>query len=147
MMIDGGGQILHFLRYLLLKITSGLKNSPWYLFLIKKLKNDIKVALKLTGIKLQANPIKIYHAVYICQKRRCGTIAEQNFFNRTLLNTINLIGEKLSSSYFLVHSQSLIEVRQIIRTNFIKLLLSDYTVYGIFVWKALFFNFDRLSIK
>ena len=48
----GGGQILHFLRYLLLKITSGLKNSPWYLFLIKKLKNDIKVALKLTGIKL-----------------------------------------------------------------------------------------------
>ena len=41
-----------------------------------------------------------------------------------------MIGEKLSSSSSLVHSQSSIEVRQILRTNFIKLLLSDYTAYG-----------------
>ena len=34
-----------------------------------KLKIDIKIALKPTAIKLQANPIKIYHAVYICEKK------------------------------------------------------------------------------
>ena len=57
-----------------------------------------------------------------------------NFFsNRTLLNTIALIGETLSSNSFLVHSQLSIEVRQLCRTNFIKLLLSDYAVCGIFV--------------
>ena len=52
----------------------------------------------------------------------------------------------MSSSSFLVHSQSSIEVRQFFRTNFIKLLLSDYTVYGIFVWET-FVIFNRLSIK
>ena len=54
---------------------------------------DIEIALKPPGIKLEANPIKIYHGVYIYKKKkeRCGTIAEQTFFNRTLLNTINLI--------------------------------------------------------
>ena len=52
----------------------------------------------------------------------------------------------MSSSSFLVHSQSSIEVRQFFITNFIKLLLSDYTVYGIFVWET-FVIFDRLSIK
>ena len=44
--------MLHFLRYLLLKITSGLKNFPGYVFWLKKLKNDIEIALKPTGIKL-----------------------------------------------------------------------------------------------
>ena len=68
------------------------------------------------------------------------------FFNRILLNTINLIGEKLSSCSFLVHLQSSIEVTQIFRTNFLKLLLSDYTVYAIFI-RETFFIFDRLSIK
>ena len=33
-------------------ITSDLKNSPGYFFWLKKLKNDIKIALKATGIKL-----------------------------------------------------------------------------------------------
>ena len=56
-----------------------------------------------------------------------------NFFLIALLWT--WFGEKMSSSSFLVHSQSSIEVRQFFRTNFIKLLLSDYTVYGIFVWE------------
>ena len=46
------GQIQQFLRLLLLKITSGLKNSPGYVFLLKKLKNGIKIALEPTGIKL-----------------------------------------------------------------------------------------------
>ena len=32
MMIGGGGQIQHFFRKLLLKITYGLKNSPGYIF-------------------------------------------------------------------------------------------------------------------
>ena len=68
------------------------------------------------------------------------------FFNRILLNTINLTGEKLSSCSFLVDLQSSIEVRQIFRTNFLKLLLSDYTVYAIFI-RETFFIFDRLSIK
>ena len=46
------GQIQQFLRLLLLKITSGLKNSPGYVFSLKKLKNGIKIALEPTGIKL-----------------------------------------------------------------------------------------------
>ena len=70
----------------------------------------------------------------------------KRFFNRAVLNTINLIGEKLTSRSFLVYSQSSIEVRQIFSTNFIKLLLSDYTVYGIFLSET-FAIFDRLSIK
>ena len=32
--------------------SSGLKNSPGYVFWLKKLKNDIKGVLKPTGIKL-----------------------------------------------------------------------------------------------
>ena len=47
----GDPQIQQFLRQILLKITSGLKNSPGYLFWLKKLKNDIEIALKATGIK------------------------------------------------------------------------------------------------
>ena len=62
------------------------------------------------------------------------------------MNTIILIGEKLSSISFLVYSQSSIEVRQILGTNFIKLLLSDCAVYGTFVWET-FVIFDRLSVK
>ena len=41
----------------------------------------------------------------------------------------------MSSSSFLVHSQSSIEVRQFFGANFIKSLLSDYIIYGIFVWE------------
>ena len=44
--------MLHFLRQLLLKIASGFKSFPEYVFWLSKLKNDIKIALKLTGIKL-----------------------------------------------------------------------------------------------
>ena len=42
------------------------------------------------------------------------------------------------SSSSLVQSQSSVEVRQFFITSFIKLLLSDYTVYGIFVWENFF---------
>ena len=67
---------------------------------------------------------------YIYVKKKVVALElNKHFFNRTLLNAINLIGEKLSSSSFLANSQSSIEVRQILRTSFIKLLLSDYTVY------------------
>ena len=52
MMIDGGDQLLHFVRYRLLKITSSLKNFSGYVFWLAKLKNDIKVALKPTAIRL-----------------------------------------------------------------------------------------------
>ena len=52
----GGDELLHFLRNLLLKVISGLKNSTEYFFWLEKLKNDkwqkIKIALKPTGIKL-----------------------------------------------------------------------------------------------
>ena len=40
----GSGQILHFLRWPLLKIISGLLNSPGYVFSLKKSKNDIEIA-------------------------------------------------------------------------------------------------------
>ena len=52
----------------MLKTTTGLKNPPGYAFWLKKLKNGIGILLKPTTIKLQANPIKIYQAVYICEK-------------------------------------------------------------------------------
>ena len=45
----------------------------------------------------------------------------------------------MSSSSFLTQSQSSIEVRQFFETNSIKILLSDYTVCGTFVWE----NFCR----
>ena len=51
----------------------------------------------------------------------------------------------MSSISFLVVSESSIEVRQFCRTNFIKLLLSDYTVYEILFEKTCVFN--RLSNK
>ena len=47
-----GNEILHFLRSLLTKITSGLKNSAGHAFWIKKLKNDIEIDLKSTGIEI-----------------------------------------------------------------------------------------------
>ena len=54
--LGGGDELLHFLRNLLLKVISGLKNSTEYFFWLEKLKNDkwqkIKIALKPTGIKL-----------------------------------------------------------------------------------------------
>ena len=52
--VDEGrfGQILHFLGYLLRKITSGLKNSPEYVFWLKNSKIKIESGLKPTGIKL-----------------------------------------------------------------------------------------------
>ena len=68
------------------------------------------------------------------------------FFYHTLLNTITCLGENISSSSFLAHSQSSIEVRHFSWTNFIKLLLSDYAVYGILFGKN-FVIFDRLSLK
>ena len=46
----GNGQIQKFHRWL--QIICGFENSPGYLFWLKKLKNDIKIALKPTGIKL-----------------------------------------------------------------------------------------------
>ena len=61
-------QMLHFLRKLLPKLTSDLKNSPGYVLWLKKLKNGIEISLKATGVELQANHIKICHALYICEK-------------------------------------------------------------------------------
>ena len=52
MMIRRDRQIQQFLRQLLYKTASGLKKFPGYLFRLKKLKNDIKIALRPTGIKL-----------------------------------------------------------------------------------------------
>ena len=44
-----------------------------------KLKIDIKIALKRTAIKLQANPIKIYHTVYICEKKKKCQYHDQHY--------------------------------------------------------------------
>ena len=44
----------------------------------------------------------------------------------------------MNPSSFLVHLQSSVEIRRFFRTNLIKLLRSDYIVYGIFVWKNFF---------
>ena len=44
---------------------------------LRKLKKNIEIAIKPTGIELQTNPIKIYYAVEkTSPKKRCGTIAE-----------------------------------------------------------------------
>ena len=91
--VRGDHQIQQFLRFqqLLLKITSGLKNSPGYLFSLKKFKNDIKIVLKPTGIMVWENLIKIYYAVYVCEKNDATLKLSKPFFNQTFLNTINLI--------------------------------------------------------
>ena len=73
MMIGRDGQMQHFPRYLLLKITSGFKNSPGYVFWLKKLKNNINIVLKATG-----NPIKQILSKFTMRYISviCGTIAE-----------------------------------------------------------------------
>ena len=44
---------------------------------LRKLKKDIEIVIKPTGIELQANPIKICYAVKTTSaKKGCGTIAE-----------------------------------------------------------------------
>ena len=54
----------------------------------------------------------------------------------------------MSSSSFLIHSQSSIEVRQFFRTNFIEILVSDYTVHRTFVWEKVchFWEIERRMI-
>ena len=52
----------------------------------------------------------------------------------------------MSSISFSVLSESSIEVRQFFRTNFIKLLLSDFTVYEFLFEKTFLFLID-LVIK
>ena len=49
-------------------------------FWLKKLKNDIKIALKPAGIEVQANPIMIYHAVYISEKKNMWHCSWVNVF-------------------------------------------------------------------
>ena len=68
MMIEGVAKYYIFLDSF--KIISGLKNYPGYVFWLQKLKNYIIIYnLQPNGIKLVANPIKIYHAVYIFEKK------------------------------------------------------------------------------
>ena len=63
-------------KLLLFQTTSGLENSPGYVFRLEKFKNDVEIALKPNGFKLYENPIKIYHSVYIFKRKRCDSIAE-----------------------------------------------------------------------
>ena len=53
-----------------------LKTHWGMLFKLKKFKNNIKIRLKRTSFELYENPNKIYHSVYICKRKRCGTTAE-----------------------------------------------------------------------
>ena len=46
------------------------------MLLTKTIQNDIEIALEPTGFELQENPIKCYHSVYICERKKIGTIAE-----------------------------------------------------------------------
>ena len=89
MMIGEDRQIQQFLRWLLLKITSGLKNSPGYLFWLEKLKNDIKIALKPLVLSYRKISSKCT-MWYISVKKNDVTLSKP-FFNDTFLNTINLI--------------------------------------------------------
>ena len=60
------------LLFLIISVSNNL--WPWkftgYGFLLKKFKNDIEIALKHTGFELQENPVKIYHSLYICKRKR-----------------------------------------------------------------------------
>ena len=78
---------------------------------------------------------QIYHAVYICKKE---------MWQYTWVN----VCYKMSSSSFLIHSQSSIEVRQFFSTNFIEILVSDYTVHRTFVWEKVchFWEIERRII-
>ena len=70
---------------------------------------------------------------YISVKKRSVLQQSKLFFSRTLFKYYKLdLVKKKNSSSFLVHSQSSIELREFFITNSIRLLLSDYTVYGIF---------------
>ena len=60
----------------ILNTTLSLITSTGYVFGLKKLKYDIKIALKPAGRELYEIPIKIYHSVYTCKRKRFGTIAE-----------------------------------------------------------------------
>ena len=59
-----------FKQSLVLKIWKFIE----YFFWLKKFKNDIEIPLKPTGFELSENPVKIYHSVYICKRKRCGTL-------------------------------------------------------------------------
>ena len=63
--------------------SSDLANSLGYLFWLKKFKNDTEIALKPTDFELSENPINIYHSVYICERKRCGTTPEKFSFSRS----------------------------------------------------------------
>ena len=78
---------------------------------------------------------QIYHAVYICKKE---------MWQYTWVN----VCYKMSSSSFLIHSQSSVEVRQFFSTNFIEILVSDYTVHRTFVWEKVchFWEIERRII-
>ena len=79
------------------------------------------------------HPIKIYHAVYICKKKKKNVALQVSelFFNCILLSTINLIWWKKNEFKFFLDSLTIFLnkflIRQFFWINFIKLLLSDYT--------------------
>ena len=95
---EGTAKYCIFLNNLCL--TSGLKNSPGYVFSLRKLKNDIKIALNYWYWAI-GKPIKIYHAVYICEKKDVALQLSKVFFNSNLLNNLNLIWWKYELNFFL----------------------------------------------
>ena len=74
---------------------------------------------------------------YISVGKKGGIIAEKTFFKSYSFKYYKHDWEKTEPKFFLGSLTILIEVRKIFRTNFIKLLLSDYTVYRIFFEKFL----------
>ena len=136
----GGGQILHIhilihiLTHLLLKIPLVYKTPLGMIFDSKDSKMTLQLSYNLLVLSYWQILSK-FSMQYISVKKKMWRYCWVNvFFNHTFLNTINLIWWKTEFKFFLGW-QSSIEVSQFFRTTFIKLLLSDYTVYGIFVWE------------
>ena len=82
MIIRGCNQIQHFPRKLYLKITSGLKNSPGYVFWLKKLKSDIKIALRSAGIKqLKTENINVVPGPLFCRQFNAKFLLETHYID------------------------------------------------------------------
>ena len=150
-MIGGSpSQIVHFLRWLLLKITSGLKkNIPWLCFLTQETQKWHWNYPKAYSYRAIDKSYQNFPCGIHVGKKRCATIAQQTFLNLTLLNTINLIWWKMSSSPFLVYSQSFWtnfksdNISELILLNYYFLIMH----YIEFLFEKSFVILDKLSIK
>ena len=144
-LMTGAGPTRYYilLEKLLLKTTSGLQNASVYLFWLKKLKNNMEIFLKPTGIELWSNPIKIYNAV---KKKDVVIKLSKLFYNHTFKYYKFKLVEKWAQFLFRF-SQNL----QLKSDNFSEPILLNYCSlilqYMKFLFEKTFFVFDRFSNK